>query len=310
MRATSGAELVAIAFASLAPEEQDEAFARISDIRLTRLASEESETATFIRSMRRVVGVTGPELTPDLYRQVRRELLASGEEVAEFNAVCRHFGSWRLAKEALGLSDAATPEKIEARFRSRLMGRQRTFHHKELEETLRRCVDGLGRVPLLAEYDEWRQRELALQRTRGEAGRVPSPAVFRRRHGTWESALIACGYSPDEVYVRLEPRPERRSRVAKVDRYSEATLRDTLMRCARELGRPPLVDDFEEWRQREVARTRAHSVVLPSNSPYRRRWGTWERALRHFGFAAEEIEAARAPGRARSNASRARFQYR
>lgn len=310
MAATSGSDLVALAFATLAPEEQDEAITRISDIRLTRLAGEASETALFIRSLRRVAEVAGGELSPDIYRHVRRELVEAGEDVAEFNAVSRHFGSWRAAKEALSLSEVTTALKIEARFRSRQMGRQRTFRLEELEEALKRCVDDLGRIPLLSEYDEWRQRELALQRTRGEVRRVPSTGVFRRRHRTWEGALIACGYSPEDVYVRLEPRPERRSRLAKVDRYSEATLRDTLERCARELGRPPLVDEFEEWRQRELKRTRANTVLLPSNSPYRRRWGTWERALLHFGFAPEAVAERLVPGRERSDESRVRFQYR
>lgn len=220
MAATSGSQLVAVAFGALAPEEQEEAFARISDIRLTRLAGEESETAIFIRSLRRVADVAGGELSPDLYRRVRRELVAAGEEIAEFNAVSRHFGSWRAAKEALGLSEVETPLKIEARFRSRLMG--------------------------------------------------------------------------------------------KVHRYREETLRETLERCARDLGHVPLVIEFEHWRQRELemAKARGEELFLPSDSPYRRRWGTWEAALRHFGFEPEEIEARLEPGRERSNESLARFQYR
>lgn len=313
MAATSGSDLVAVAFATLTPDEQEEAFARISDVRLTRLAGEASETALFIRSLRRVAdvaGVAGDDLSPGIYRRVRGELVKAGEEVAEFSAVCRHFGSWSRGKEALGLSEVTTSLKIDARFRSRLMGRQRTFRLPELEEALKRCVDDLGRIPLLSEYDEWRQREVALERARGEARRVPSAAVFRRRHGTWEGALIACGYSSEDVYVRLEPRPERRSRLAKVDRYSEATLRDTLERCARDLGRPPLVEEFDEWRQRELSRTRSRNVLLPSNSPYRRRWGTWERALLYFGFTPEAIAERLAPGRAKGDANLVPFQVR
>lgn len=30
--------------------------------------------------------------------------------------------------------------------------------------------------------------------------------------------------------------------------------------------------------------------MLPSSSPYRRRYKTWERALLHFGFTLEEVE--------------------
>jgi hypothetical protein len=297
---TTGADVVIAAFAALQVSEQEEAFTRISDLRLTRLAAEEDATAYYLRSLRRVADIAGPDLSPDRYRSEWRALVAAGEDVAEFNAVSRHFGSWREAKEAVALAEVTTAAKIEARFRSRLLGRQRTFKQEELEAALRLCVADLGRVPLLAEYSEWRVKELALARTRGEAGRMPSTAVFRRRHGTWQTALLACGYDAEEVYLRLEPQPERRSRVAKVDRYTEATLRDTLTRCARDLGRPPLVADFVDWRRRELARTRARDVMCPSDSPYRRRFGSWERALLYFGFDAEEVNGRLVPGRERS----------
>jgi Homing endonuclease associated repeat len=155
----------------------------------------------------------------------------------------------------------------------------------------------------LAEYDEWRRREMALARTRGEDDRVPSASVFRRRYGSWERALLASGYSPEEVYVRLEPPPEGRARVAKVDRYSEATLRATLVRCVEELGHLPVVAEFEDWRRRELERTGEDPSVLPSDSPYRRRYGSWEGALQHFGFSAEDVAARLRDGRARSTAA-------
>jgi hypothetical protein len=310
MAAILSPELVAVAFAALAPEEQEQAFARITDVRLTRLAGGEGETAEIIRSLRRVADCAGGELTPNVYRQLRRDLVASGEEIADFNAVSRHFGSWRKAKEALGLAEVTTPRKIEARFRSRLLGKPHHFREAELEQAMRRCTDDVGRVPLLAEYDKWRQRELELAHARGDsAHQVPSPSAFRRRFGSWEKTLLAFGYSPAEVYVRLEPPPERRSRLAKVDRYTDETLSVTLMRCADELGYVPLVADFAAWRKRELNRTRARQVVFPSDSPYRHRYGDWERALRHFGFSAEAIVARRRAGRERSNASLRQFGF-
>jgi hypothetical protein len=300
---TSGAELVAVAFGSLAALEQGEAYARIVDVRLTRLSLEENERAVYIAALRQVAEATAGDLSPDSYRATQRHLATYGTELPDFNRICRYFGSWRLAKEAVGLAETTTAEKIEARFRSRLVGRQRTFTLEETETALRRCVADLGRVPLVAEYSEWRLKELALARTRGEAARIPSASVYRRRHDTWEAALLACGYSVEEVYVRLEPKPERRHRLAKVDRYSEQTLRDTLLRCARDLGRLPVVEEFEDWRRRELARTRAFEVVLPSDSPYRRRYGSWEGALRHFGFSDDEVAARLHPGRERSRRS-------
>src|SRR5579864_6820068 len=101
----SASDVLALAFAALDPEDQDEAFARINDIRLTRLACAETESAAMIRSLRRVADVADGELSPDLYRRVRRELVSAGEEIHDFNVVSRHFGGWRLAKEALGLAE-------------------------------------------------------------------------------------------------------------------------------------------------------------------------------------------------------------
>jgi hypothetical protein len=303
MAGMSAVDVLALAFAALDVEGQEEAFARITDIRLTRLASAESESSLMIRSLRRVAEVADGELSPDLYRRLRRQLVDAGEQIHDFNTVTRHFGGWRLAKEALGLADVATPRKIDARFRSRLRGRQRTFQQQELERAMADCVAELGRVPLLAEYDEWRLAALTLARARGEDVRVPSASVFRRRHRSWQRALLACGYSPSEVYVRLEPTLERRARLSKVDRYSEATLRETLLRCASELGHPPVVEEFEKWRRHQLLQRSADGVILPSDSPYRRRFGGWEAALLYFGFSPEEIEGRLVDGRARSSAA-------
>ena len=51
---TTGAELLAHAFAALPAEEQEEAFARIADARVSRLAAQEDERGFFLRSLRMV----------------------------------------------------------------------------------------------------------------------------------------------------------------------------------------------------------------------------------------------------------------
>lgn len=209
MASTSGAEIVAVGFAALGADEQEEAYARITDIRLTRLAGEESETSQLIASLRRVADAAGEELTPDLYRQVRRELIARGEEVAEFNAVIRHFGSWRAAKEALGLSEVTTPAKIEARFRARLVGKVHRYREDTLGDTLRKCAADLGHVPLVIEFAHWRQREIELAKAQGIYLFLPSDSPYRRRWGSWEAALLHFGFTPEAVKERLEPGRQR-----------------------------------------------------------------------------------------------------
>lgn len=302
-RTSSGVDVVVSSFASLGAAEQDEAYARIADVRLTRLADAEGETAEYIRALRSVADLAGGELTTSTYKRARHELLGRAEEIPDLSSVIRFFGSWALAKEALALNDVTTTKKIDARFRSRVAGRQRHFTREELADALARCVAELGRVPLLSEFEGWRGKELALMRARGEVARVPSASVFRRRYGCWEKALLAHGHCPEEVYARLETTPARHAPLAKVDRYSEATLRATLLRCALEIGHAPLIAEFAAWRARELKRARGKRIILPTDSPYRYRFGTWEKALLHFGFTPEQVAARLEAGRGRSNVS-------
>jgi hypothetical protein len=75
-------------------------------------------------------------------------------------------------------------------------------------------------------------------------------------------------------------------------RYTPETLREVLLEAAEHWGHPPSVAEFEWWRERELELRRARGEVaphLPSSSPYRRRHGTWEAALLHFGFTEDEV---------------------
>lgn len=310
MRSTSGVDVLVAAFAALVAEEQEEAYARFVDVRLARLAAAGGETAVYIGALRKVADLAGVELTPDVYRSARCELVARGEDIPGLSRLIRHFETWALAKEALALSDVMPAQTIEARFRARVEGARRHFTAADMAAALGRCVADVGRVPLLSEYDAWRQKELALMRARGEYARVPSTAAFRRRYGGWAQVLLAHGHSTEEVYLRLEPTPERRPRLAKVQRYTETTLRETLLRCVDEVGHVPMIAEFTEWRQSQIARSRRRSLVLPTDSPYRYRFGTWERALLHFGFSEAEIKGRLVRGRERSNISLRRHHFR
>jgi Homing endonuclease associated repeat len=290
--------LLVVAFAALSPEEQDEGFARLGEIRVERLAQEEGETAHYLRALRRAQALSDGALTPDSYTRTQKALRAGGEELPPLSRLVRHFDSWARAKEAFALGEVTTVDKIEARFRSRVAGRPH-FSAEELADALARCVAAVGRVPLLSEYDAWRDRELALLRLRGELARVPSTSSFRRRHGSWPRALAAHGFSTEEVYTRLEPRSGRT--LARVDRYTEATLDTAFARCVRALdGGVPLVADYVAWR-RSVERHAA--TLVPSDGPFRTRFGSWEKALVHYGFSAAAISARKSGGRRRGNAN-------
>ena len=81
---------------------------------------------------------------------------------------------------------------------------------------------------------------------------VPGPEAYRHEFGSWEDALEAAG---------LDPPDSRRSR------YTSRDLLGRLRRLADELGRTPTVDDM---RAVEGA---------PAPVVYRKRFGSWERAL-------------------------------
>jgi hypothetical protein len=52
------------------------------------------------------------------------------------------------------------------------------------------------------------------------------------------------------------------------------------------------VAEFEWWRDREFELARAEgndALHIPSPTPYRRRWGTWEAALLHFGYTPDQV---------------------
>jgi hypothetical protein len=203
--ATSATDLFLAAYTALAPEEQEEAFARISEARLARLAVDDSETGRFVRSLRRVAEhVGGNDLSPDDYRAARAELIAHGEDIPEINAVIRYFESWRKAKEALARSSDETPLQIEARFRRRLVGKVHRYREETLRATLEKCAADLGHVPLVIEFELWRQREVELAKARGEELFLPSDSPYRRRWGSWQDALLHFGFTPEAVAERLE----------------------------------------------------------------------------------------------------------
>ena len=221
MAALSAPDVLLVAFKALDLDDQEHAFALISDARLTRIAGDEGETARMIRSLRRIAEYVGVELTPDNYRDARKELIAEGEEIVERNALIRYFGSWRRAKEALSLSATQTPLKIEARFRARLLGKVHRYRDEKLEEAMMNCAEALGHAPLVVEFTLWRQRELELAKARGEELFLPSDSPYRRRWGSWENVLRHFGFSEDEIAGRLEHGREVCGRTLTGARYTK-----------------------------------------------------------------------------------------
>lgn len=205
-RLMTAVDLLVIGFEALSATEQDDALARLQQRHLESRAGTESESARFVTDLRRAAEHLGSaDLSWDDYKLARKELRGQDLELADINRIVRHFGSWRRAKEALTLSETTPVSRIEARFRARRLGKIWRYTDETLKETLARCVTDLGRVPQVAEFEWWRQRELELAEAQGnDALHLPSPTPYRKRWQTWEKALLHFGYSQAAIDGRLE----------------------------------------------------------------------------------------------------------
>ncbi len=111
--------------------------------------------------------MSSPASIPRLYRHF-----------GSVGKVCRYSEDWPRAREALTHA---------------------------LRDTLAVCVTHYRRPPLVSEFEWWRDHQLELARAQGnDTLHLPSPTPFRRRWGTWEEALLHCGYTPDQVAERNE----------------------------------------------------------------------------------------------------------
>lgn len=301
---TSPIDVLLAAYNALSPGEREALFKRLSELRLRAVAAGEGETARHIASLRHVAQHLGKtDFSVDEYREAYKQLRTAGDEsVIELNKLIRFFGRWSLAKEALDLSAINTAVKIEARFRARVAGRPRQFNEHQMRDALHDCARELGRTPLSEEYRKWRQKEIDLASARGDEAWLPSYNAYYRRFSSWEAALVHYGFDLEQYYRQLERRPtDGKVEVGKVDRYTDETLEAVFRRAAARIGHIPMAWEFEEWRRPFLKKSRAKSISLPSSSPYRRRFGSWDKALLHYGYTEEEISARRQETRERTN---------
>lgn len=215
---TSAADVLLVAFNALADPEQEDLLLRLREARLSRIEAEDSQTGLFLKSLRRACEHLGHVPTKDEYQRVSSELVAQGKEpLASYYSIRQFFGSWRLAVEALTLSEDQTTLAVEARFQKRMLGRPHQYTEETMREALAECVEFLGRVPTITEYIIWRRRKVDLAKAQGRDVFIPGEATFRDRYGSWEKALLALGYSAEEVAARLDP--GKRARLEKIAPY-------------------------------------------------------------------------------------------
>jgi hypothetical protein len=245
---------------ALPPDEQDDAYQRLREVLTARDAATESVMGRCVRSLLRVRDVLGHAPSVGDYREVSKALRDVGEDIETFNQLYKHFGgSWPRAMEALELSETTTPERIMGRFAARRVGKVWRYSPEHLREVLLRAAAHWGRPPSTAEYEWWRERELELRRAAGEPdAHLPSSSPYRRRWGTWENALLAQGFTTEEVALRLEQSEQPRRH--EPDSYLPEGLPIAVL--------SPLADTALALDVAALERLRAAYAALPRRSRY------------------------------------------
>jgi hypothetical protein len=152
--------------------------------------------------------------------------------------------------------------------------------------SLKRVAQEVGREPSVDDY-----RIISARLIESGEDIEPFKHLYAYFGGTWRRAREAFALSHSTVPGRIEARFRARL-LGKVARYTDETLKETMDHCVEEFGRPPRLNEFERWRRRELSLAEAAgnpNAQLPSATPYRRRWGTWEDALRALGYREEAI---------------------
>lgn len=165
----------------------------------------------------------------------------------------------------------------------RLAGENSEFG--QLLASLKTVADALGEAPGIDDYKRIRRALEAEGQTL-----EPVSRILKHFNGSWHLAKEALGLSESSSARKIEARFAARKR-GKVWRYTDARLREVVGECVAAVEHVPQVAEFDHWRHRELelAKARGQELHLPSASPYRRRWGTWEKALRFFGYSEAEI---------------------
>lgn len=165
----------------------------------------------------------------------------------------------------------------------RLAGEESEFG--QLLKALQRVAEIVGEAPGIEDY----KRVRAQLRESGEE--LPPPSHIQKHfNGSWHLAKEAIGLAESNTPRLIEARFAKR-KLGKIWRYTDASLQEAITKCVAGIGHVPQVAEFEYWRQRELelAKAQGQELHLPSVTPYRRRWQTWEKALSSFGYSVDEI---------------------
>lgn len=182
---------------------------------------------------------------------------------------------------------------------------QMTFDDSELQRLargLRRIAEEVGQEPSASEFHTARKKLVAA----GED--IATMKQLLKRFGSWKQAKAVLLLADDDKLGIVDARYRRR-RAGRTARFTDATVLDFLRRCGEELGHPPMLSEYNAWRERELekASVRGETLRIPSPGAIRYRWARWREALLKAGFKAEAIDAIYEEAEARAIAAHSRM---
>jgi hypothetical protein len=139
---------------------------------------------------------------------------------------------------------------------------------------LRDLASRLGRSPSTSDYTN----EYDRRRINGE-NPIPTAGAIIKRFGSWEAALSAAGlHVPELSRVNVRRHVGKR----RVYRYPTERIIECLRACARDLGYPPTVRDYNAWRDEKLggnAGRRRVGADIPHYRTVEQRFGSWNAGI-------------------------------
>lgn len=151
---------------------------------------------------------------------------------------------------------------------------------------LRLVAEAVGQEPSAGEFHKVRPKLVAA----GED--IPTMKEMLNRFGSWRQAKSVLLLAEDEKLGAIDARYRRRL-AGSTTRFTDQTVYDFLRRCGADIGHPPMLSEYNAWRERELekARARGENLRVPSPGAIRYRWARWQQALINAGFEIDDILA-------------------
>jgi Homing endonuclease associated repeat len=175
------------------------------------------------------------------------------------------FGGMRSALAAAGVIGEG---EVRYAVSGRVLPLRFAYSDSEITDALVKVADRISGSPRPADYERIREELNEALRADGELATLPNVDTIRKRHGSWNAALLKAGLDP-------VTNPSRPHLGQPLRLYSEEEKLVWLRRAWAELGEPFTATAYKSWRTR--ARENGEPDI-PSLPTIARTFGGWKRA--------------------------------